>query len=82
MCSIGDLFLRAFSTVRVGQGFPGGGPPGRGGLAGCPPVVASCDQPIRLGTGRGTRAFSLCIALGWREVGSLENGDPILELGV
>jgi GNAT superfamily N-acetyltransferase len=40
------------------------------------------DQPIRLSTGRGTRAFSLYIARGWREVGSLENGDPILEVGV
>ncbi len=37
------------------------------------------DQPIRLSTGRGTRAFSLYVSKGWREVGELENGDPILE---
>lgn len=37
-------------------------------------------RPVRLSTGRETKAFRFYIARGWREAGSLEGGDPILEL--
>lgn len=36
--------------------------------------------PIRLNTGRDTRAFSVYRSRGWREVGELANGDAILEI--
>jgi GNAT superfamily N-acetyltransferase len=39
-------------------------------------------QPIRLTTERCTRAYSLYLLWGWREVGELDDGDPILEIRV
>lgn len=40
------------------------------------------DQPIRLSTERHTRAHSLYLSWGWREVGERADGDPILEIRV
>jgi GNAT superfamily N-acetyltransferase len=39
-----------------------------------------CDQLIRLSIERHTRAHSLYLAWGWREVGEQADGDPILEI--
>jgi GNAT superfamily N-acetyltransferase len=40
---------------------------------------ASDPKPIRLNTERTTRAFRFYTNRGWRETGSFEDGDPILE---
>lgn len=37
-------------------------------------------RPVRLSTGRGTRAWGFYLARGWCEVGTTPEGDPILEL--
>jgi ribosomal protein S18 acetylase RimI-like enzyme len=39
----------------------------------------SDPKPIRLNTERTTRAFRFYTNRGWRETGSFEDGDPILE---
>ena len=41
---------------------------------------ASDPKPIRLNTERTTRAFRFYTNRGWRETGSFEDGEPILEL--
>jgi ribosomal protein S18 acetylase RimI-like enzyme len=40
---------------------------------------ASGPKPIHLNTERTTKAFRFYINRGWRETGSFEDGDPILE---
>jgi GNAT superfamily N-acetyltransferase len=40
------------------------------------------SEPIRLDTGRGTKAFAFYIRRGWYEVAPLEDDDAILELAV
>ena len=39
----------------------------------------SGPEPIHLNTGRTTKAFRFYINRGWRETGSYEDGDPVLE---
>ena len=42
-------------------------------------LLASGPKPIHLNTERTTKAFRFYINRGWRETGSLEDGDPVLE---
>jgi GNAT superfamily N-acetyltransferase len=42
-------------------------------------LCASGPKPIHLNTERTTKAFRFYINRGWRETGSFEDGDPVLE---